>query len=338
MQRSRYLGRGQIAVCMRSGIKCHASELVRDGRIPSLLVLPEWADPPQPQERPYVPNDMEGTPRFDVSPDITPTIPPVLEGGSGTPTAPVLSVDAQETPIGAILTWTASVPVDGDSIEGYDLYRSEDGGAFSLLAATDADVLTYTDEDVNEGSEYEYYVIGNGAEGGPSAQSNHVLIEFEIVSDVFLTDHTIVATGGSGSGAQEPQIAIYLGADSIFPLGDLYIGGGGDLGGLVVDGTPAGPDPISYKFWGLLVDDEWWRGASPPVGADYECRLTVLSGDAPEFGSAVNSWLSMAVDNGWEWGGVFGTPRSGVWRIEIRDTATLTVLATGDMTVSQELL
>lgn len=62
--RQRYLGKGQVAQCMRSGQKCHASQLVRDGRLPNLLVLPEYADPAHPQERPYMPKDNEGTPRF----------------------------------------------------------------------------------------------------------------------------------------------------------------------------------------------------------------------------------------------------------------------------------
>lgn len=65
-----FLGKGeQLAICQRSGQKCLASELVRDGRNPQLLVLPEWADEAHPQERPYVPNDQEGKARFVIAPD-----------------------------------------------------------------------------------------------------------------------------------------------------------------------------------------------------------------------------------------------------------------------------
>lgn len=174
--RSRYLGRGQIAVCMRSGIKCHASELVRDGRIPSLLVLPEWADPPQPQERPYVPNDMEGTPRFDVSPDVTPVIPPVLtaEVPPDSPSTPVLSIEQSLSELAAVLTWTASEPGDGDSIEAYTVWRSENGGDFELYIVIDPPALTYTDTGITEDGTYEYYVVATAVAGGDSDDSNTV--------------------------------------------------------------------------------------------------------------------------------------------------------------------
>lgn len=75
---AKYLGKGQLAECQRSGTKCHASELVRDGRNPHLLVLPEWADPPHPQERPFVPSPTDGMPRFPVGPENIPVTAPVL--------------------------------------------------------------------------------------------------------------------------------------------------------------------------------------------------------------------------------------------------------------------
>ena len=75
-----YLGRGQIAECMRSGKKCLASELVRDGRNPGLLVLPEWADPSDPQEKPYIPDDIEGMADYPMAPDNLPPTDLVLTG------------------------------------------------------------------------------------------------------------------------------------------------------------------------------------------------------------------------------------------------------------------
>jgi len=79
VKRPRLLGRGQIAICGRSGEKIFASELVRDGRLTSLLVSPEWADPAQPQERPYVPMDLEGTAKFPISPENPkPVVAPIL--------------------------------------------------------------------------------------------------------------------------------------------------------------------------------------------------------------------------------------------------------------------
>lgn len=164
-QRSRYLGRGQIAVCMRSGIKCKASELVRDGRIPSLLVLPEWADPPQPQERPYVPDDMEGSPRFPVSPD-------TVSAASLVP--PVLSAEGELD--GSItLSWTAAEWLAGPRTDTYRLLRSEDGADFVLIETVTVEydifggitgpALTFNDTDVVPGESYRYKVtaIADGA-------------------------------------------------------------------------------------------------------------------------------------------------------------------------------
>ena len=73
-----YLGKGQIAECQRSGQKCLASELVRDGRNPQLLVLPDWADAAHPQERPFLPSPSDGMPQFPLAPQNIPLTPPVL--------------------------------------------------------------------------------------------------------------------------------------------------------------------------------------------------------------------------------------------------------------------
>lgn len=126
MRRQRYLGRGQIAVCQRSGIKCKASELVRDGRIPSLLVLPEWADAAHPQERPYVPNDLEGAPPFTPSPDIMPE-----------PVAPALTATINGLDVD--LTWTAATAEDFLPTE-YAIYRSTGGAAAVLIDTLEIEV------------------------------------------------------------------------------------------------------------------------------------------------------------------------------------------------------
>lgn len=76
----KFLGKGQLAECQRSGIKCHASELVRDGRNPQLKVLPEWADPPHPQEQAFMVSPTDGKPRFDLAPEIISPLAPVLTG------------------------------------------------------------------------------------------------------------------------------------------------------------------------------------------------------------------------------------------------------------------
>ncbi len=72
----KFMGKGQLAECQRSGTKCFASELVRDGRNPQLKVLPEWADPPHPQEQAFMISPTDGKPRFDLAPElINPTAP-----------------------------------------------------------------------------------------------------------------------------------------------------------------------------------------------------------------------------------------------------------------------
>jgi hypothetical protein len=87
----KYLGPQQLAECMRSGVKCYASELVRDGRNPHLLVLPRYYDPPQEQERPFKPDDAEGRARFPLAPDHGDDDAPVLGGAVVTSTSLLVS-------------------------------------------------------------------------------------------------------------------------------------------------------------------------------------------------------------------------------------------------------
>jgi len=158
-----------IAVCMRSGIKCHASELVRDGRIPSLMVLPEWADPAHPQERPYVPDDKEGVPSWQASPDSPPITPPVLDA-----TAPP-SLDPEVD-----VTWTAAVRAAGPPITEYELYRDAGAGfvllgtypvTYNMFGGITAQTLSYIDLAVSVGGTYGYKVVGL-TEQGQGSTSN----------------------------------------------------------------------------------------------------------------------------------------------------------------------
>lgn len=159
MRRPRYLGRGQIAICQRSGEKIYASELVRDGRLTSLLVSPEWADPAQPQERPYVPEDLEGTAKFPISPE---NPKPVV--------APVLSAEAlpSETDPVVTLTWTPAYRIAGPRIEEYDILRDSGDGfelidtvvvEYNFIGAILGPGLEYLDEDVVTLQTYAYKVI-----------------------------------------------------------------------------------------------------------------------------------------------------------------------------------
>lgn len=328
---------------MRSGIKCKASELVRDGRIPSLLVLPAYADPPQPQEQPYVPNDLEGAPRFPVSPDNPqPNIPPVLSG----------EVDDEE--LANLLTWTAGGFAAGPTIEEYDVYR-DDGDGFVLvdtvvlefdgIGRVTGPALAYTDTDVVNGETYSYRVTALTG-GGRGLTSNVVTLQAVAPAPpnpVYLEDHVMTADGDGGSGAQAPIISIIIGAGNDIPLGTLWIGGGANIGGVIpviIDGTPATiPDPEGLRQSGrVYTADQWWRGDDPPTPSDYQVRCSVVSGLGPNAGNAIDTWLSLAFDRTWTAADVFGgIPVVGVWRIEIRSSSTLEVLASGDMSITQTI-
>jgi hypothetical protein len=166
---AKYLGRNQIAVCMRSGAKCRAADLVRDGRNPALLVLPEWADPPHPQEQPYIPKDVEGKARWPLSPENDPVTPPILDADLLSPTS-------------LFLHWTALETVKAPPV-GYDLYRATDGGDFVLIFSGDvvytefgelvSEDLTYTDGTVTALHDYRYRVLAVDAVGN-SVGSNTV--------------------------------------------------------------------------------------------------------------------------------------------------------------------
>ena len=175
MRRQRYLGKGQIAVCMRSGIKCHASELVRDGRIPSLLVLPEWADPPHPQERPYIPDSGEGRARFPTTgADNGPVVPPVLTA------EPELDVD--DAPF-VTLTWTAAEWKAGEPVDTYSVLRDA-GDGYVILSDLDVEydsfggitgpTLELLDTDVTVDGTYSYKVIAYSH--GKTVASNVVTV------------------------------------------------------------------------------------------------------------------------------------------------------------------
>lgn len=178
---------------MRSGIKCKASELVRDGRIPSLLVLPEWADPPQPQERPYVPNDVEGKAPFDISPDVTPVVPPVL------------AAEASEEELAVVLQWSAAEFTAGPRIEDYDVYRS-DGGAFTLLdtivleydafGAVVGPALEYVDTVVAADVEYTYKVVAHTGSGQSVASNTASATPVEPPPPTFMTGLEFIGLGG----------------------------------------------------------------------------------------------------------------------------------------------
>lgn len=102
---------------MRSGQKCYADQLVRDGRNPSLLVLPEWADDAHPQERPFASSSSDGRARHPIAPQQEGDVRPVLEVAGNPP----------------VLTWTEARTA-GVRIESYRVQRAVGAGEFATLA------------------------------------------------------------------------------------------------------------------------------------------------------------------------------------------------------------
>lgn len=86
----------------------------------------------------------------------------------------------------AELSWTGYV-FDESATTGYEIWRSVDGGAFTLLT-TVGEVLTYTDTTIVGNTDYLYYVIAVAADLTESPQSNQVDIAFSLTyySDAFI--------------------------------------------------------------------------------------------------------------------------------------------------------
>ena len=65
---ARYLGRGQVGICQRSGKKCKRESLVEDGQVKGLIVDKDWYEPYHPQLLPP-PMRAAGIPHFRPAPD-----------------------------------------------------------------------------------------------------------------------------------------------------------------------------------------------------------------------------------------------------------------------------
>lgn len=82
-------------------------------------------------------------------------------------------------------------------------------------------------------------------------------------------------------------------------------------------------------------DVEDWVTPTSAAGAAYQVRATVSSGDTPNSGSALNTWLTLGSDQVWyQSNNVPGTVRNGTLLIEIRDTATSTVQDSATVTLT----
>ena len=100
-----------------------------------------------------------------------------------TPTLTLLPDDEPE------LSWTASTPAGGDTLEGYQVWRSVNGGAFALL--TETEDLDYVDTSVDLANDYDYYIVGVGSLGGPSTPSNTETVDELIPTELEFTNETV---------------------------------------------------------------------------------------------------------------------------------------------------
>lgn len=157
-------------------------------------------------------------------------------------------------------------------------------------------------------------------------------------SSVVLNNHSIVVESTGAAGDTLPHFYITTGMNPVpenIPnqLLNFYTNEFWDIGmwrsRVSVD---AG---AQLTMWSGVT--EWWAGVGSPVLADYEIRLSVVSGFTPDTFSSppLGTWVSMAT----EWGLQFyaenlgGTDMNAVWLLEIRDAATDEVLASSNLTI-----
>lgn len=180
MARGPLLGRGQVATCMRSGIKMKRKDMVEDGQVKGLLVHPDWWEPYHPQLLPP-PMRPDGLPRQRPAPDDQ------TETTVGTLTVAVAGTTAS-------LTWPASSNNE-TMIRLYQVWRATGSEAAVLLATLDVtqnitiedDVdgswtqlfeyeQPYVDDTLSAATEYTYYVVTIPYYGGQAGTSNNVTV------------------------------------------------------------------------------------------------------------------------------------------------------------------
>jgi glycosidase len=174
---------------------------------------------------------------------------------SGDTTAPAAPTDLHVTDWAAgfiAIAWTA--PTDLDVAE-YAIYRSEDGGAFPLLATIDAAATAYLDESVASGSEYTYRVTAIDPSLNESAPSNEVsqVAEPKLVDVTFRV--RVPASTPAGATVFIPGSIDLLGPWNPGVQAMADVGGGIWEATLqILDGTS-----LEYKYTrGTWETVEWW--------------------------------------------------------------------------------
>lgn len=117
--------------------------------------------------------------------------------------APVLTAEAYGPD--ALLSWTESVPSSG-AITSYQIYRSTDGGAYSLLTTVDDLVLTYTDTTTAPLTSYSYYVVAVVSVSRQSPNSNIAPVTFGAATPELLYTYTYDINAKTDSGINAAAI------------------------------------------------------------------------------------------------------------------------------------
>lgn len=166
-------GRRAWGECGRSGRRMLLKDMVFDGRYPNMRVDPAWYEGKHPQET--LPKVEDAIALYRPAPQ---ALPP--------PTTPVLAGALEG---GAVeLSWSEATSHIA-LVNAYAIYRAiGESEAFDLLttlpiardpfAAIETE-LVYTDEDVQAGNTYRYYIVARAVKGGDSAPSNIISIDVE---------------------------------------------------------------------------------------------------------------------------------------------------------------
>ncbi|HEX5591381.1 MAG TPA: alpha-amylase family glycosyl hydrolase [Candidatus Limnocylindrales bacterium] len=193
------------------------------------------------------------------------------------------------------LAWTA--PPDADVAE-YAIYRSEDGGAFSLLETIAATATTYLDEAVASGTTYAYRVTALDPSLNESGPSNEVsqVAEPKLVDVTFRV--RVPASTPDGATIYIPGNIDLLGPWNPGKQAMTEVGGGiWEVTLQILDGTS-----LEYKYtrgtWEMV---EWWgsivgtanRHATISYGLTGEQLVDDTAtdwGSGPDEDKAVQAW------------------------------------------------
>lgn len=255
-----------IGLCDRCHQKFPLDELYRDPNAPGLRVCLEDLDVYDPYRLPARQTENIALPftRPDESLD-TSLLPPPSENLPGVSLA-VTSTTSTSVSLG----WT---PPGEAIVVSYRVYRSVDGGAYSLLA-TDipATTTTYTDNTVDRTAHfYDYYVVYADFFGGLSNPSNivHVGLALTVASMVTLRNIWHASGGGTMTyttpGGCDVQIAPTNFNQSSVPVVPVY------------------PKPTSGKYYfearQSSISGRPNSGANAAGGFSGQVQYTVGSGD-----------------------------------------------------------